>query len=372
MTVSESTRVTIVFYLSILLTICEIITVIFLFVLLKKFLNLRKRVLDYEKKLPLVRIEAQQRKPTTPRPTRTTTTGSSKQLMVGEVVMRVPTPKANRKSISDQQVPRDDGTVAVPRTRSMSGQKLTELIHEDSTFASFNSPRDSGTGSVSTSSISYESQQKMKEAFIKREGSSTLPKTMSCGSQRTQAKLESGRTSSTASCGPFRPTRYTSQSVRLPSNKPMNENDFRPSRLKTVCIEMVGLDDNEFSQKDTKSKRASRALKEMEENANEEPSAIEDVGFENEGFHDDNVASNRSSSAGSKAAPLASEESVSSLNSESVQMEMNNNEFENMDCEEEKYVNQEIVDAMRYDSVGSRKDYNTSNEPFYVNRIAQP
>lgn len=377
MSFSESTRATIVFYLSILLTICEIITAISLIILLKAFLSLRRRVLNYEKNLPLVRIETQQCKPTTTTAAaaavgmRAATIGSSKQLEVGETAERVPTPKPNRKSGCDQHLLENNCIVKVPRTLSTSGH--------DVSFASFNSPRDSGTGSVSTrspqSSISYESQKMMKESFSKQEGNSTLPKTKSSEPQRSQARhlsFESGRTSSNASCGPPRTTRYGSHSVRFPSSKPLNENenDFRLSRLKTVSIEMVGLDDN---QNETKSKRASRALKEMEEDASEEPAAIEDVGFDNEGYHGDQVASNRSSSVGSKIAPLASEESVSSLNSESVQLEINNNDFENMDCEEEKYVNQEIVDAMRNDSVGSRNNCSSKrNEPVYVNKIAQP
>ncbi|XP_031567904.1 uncharacterized protein LOC116302696 [Actinia tenebrosa] len=379
MAVSESTCVsTIMFMLSILLTIGQIITAVVLIILVKAFWNLRRRVLDYEKNLPLVRLETPQRINTTTatKPLkRASTTASSKRLEDGEEATVVPTPNpGNRRSVCEQQVPHaDDCTMTVPRTQSTSAQKLLELIHNVS-FESFSSPRDSGTGSASTtspnSSISYELQRSMKESFSKREGSSTLPKTKSWGSQGSKscdAPFESGRSLSTASCGPSRPTRYGSHFVKFLSKKPINENDFRPSRLKTISIEMIGQDDDDCPN-ETKSKRASRILREMEEDASEEPAAIEEVGFCNEGYH---ASSNRSSPEVSKNAPLASEESVSSSNSESVN-EINNNDFEKLDSEDE-YENQEVVDAMRYNSVGSKKGCSSKqNEPVCVKSSTQP
>ena len=383
MSFSDSNRTTILFGLSILLAVCQVINLVALIILFKAFLNLKRKILDYEKNLPSVRLDTPQcqrcKKTTAAAAAAAATvvdggTGQERasgnwQLQAGEVAMRVPTPEPRR---------RYDCTVAVPRTLSTSGQKLLDLNHDG--FESFDSPRDSGTGTASTrsphSSISYESQKTMKESFSTREESSTLPKTRSRESQRcmshdqsTDVPFDTDRTSSSASCGATRPARYGAHSLRFPSKEPLNENDFRLSRLKTVSIEMVDLDDKKFCS-NTKIKRASRALKEMDENE-EEPSAIEDVGFDNEGYHGDHAPSNRNSSDVSKLAPLACEESVSSLNSESVPLEISNNGFENPD-HEEKYVNQEIVDAMRNDSIESRTNDGKHHEPIYVNQSAQP
>lgn len=311
MILSQSVRLNISLCLSIVLAIGQVLTVTALIILFKAYSDLKKKATECQRNLSL--IEAQTTRNEERTETRSTTATLESEINKkwqknGEgSPTRVPSPPSNRRSGYKQET-------FDHRTHSSNSQEMTRFPR-DTSFTSARS-RDSGTGSITTrtpqSSISCESKMRWQEPITEGDSKQVESRPVSC-------------------------------------NEPMSRNqnehpDSRSSRLQTMAIGMIGLEENDLENerwhKDGEQSPAScrvwihdqsnKSITNENELGDSRSSRLQTMaigmigmeknGLENEGFHEGNEGSNEDFTTRSDREPtLTSEELVRDLNSKTQQ-----------------------------------------------------
>ncbi|XP_031567903.1 uncharacterized protein LOC116302694 isoform X2 [Actinia tenebrosa] len=300
MTLSERTRLNILLCLSVILAIFQVITATAVIILFKAYSDLKKKATETETNLSSIETQISLRNEERPETTATTATVESERNSrkwrgnVEESPTRVPTPPQNRRSGYKQEIYPQYYSTEVPRTQSRNSQEMTGFPR-DTSFTSARSC-DSGTGSFITrtpqSSISCESKTLWQAPIIERGSNEVKDRPISRDSQISQSPFRLSRDTSsevwrTGSSGSSQSledkSRRARREVRKECNEPSNQNELtynRSSRLHTMAIEMIGLEEN---------------------------------GLTNKAYHEGNEDFNK----GLKKTAIASEELAHDLNSES-------------------------------------------------------